>query len=118
MLKGSGALVGNFVFEEDGVLAVTIDTAGRLVSPNLENVGRGDLFAALRMINLTVFARIPRMIVDLGPAGDLTPAQAEAITVNVANPAHLVLGEWSATVREGRLVLINPNPPGTILLLR
>ena len=56
-------------------------------------------------------------IYPLCAAGSLTAPEAEAITVTATGKDGEVLPGWRADVVGGKLVVINPHPHGTVLIV-
>ncbi|MBP5321829.1 MAG: hypothetical protein J6334_12670, partial [Kiritimatiellae bacterium] len=108
-LAGGGALEGKFRFSGADSTWRVDGNGGRLTAvANIDAVANSDFLMGLAKIQ-AVFTGAspasPRYV--LGPARDLTAADASAIAVIATGPDGEDLPEWSATVEGGMLTLIN-----------
>ena len=117
-LAGDGMLAGKFAFGVQSTWAIGIRRARLTSCVDTTGVTNADYLQLLRAIDVTVEELSTKPKYELGPAGDLTAADAAKIVVSVKADGVEVPG-WSATVEDGELKLVNPNPVlGTTIFFR
>ena len=119
VLAGGGALEGAFRFRGADSTWRVAGNGGRLTAvADISAVTNRDFLKGLAKVE-AVFTGAspasPRYV--LGPARDLTDADAAAIAVIATGPDGEDLPEWCATVEGGMLTLINPRPSGMVIFL-
>ena len=121
-LTGSGALAGQYAFTPQGSWRVKAN-AGRLCEvADVQNVTSQSFVKNLRKVEVVCTATPANPVYLLCSAGSLTDVEAAEIEVEatVAEGAEdvKVASGWRATVRDGKLLLVNPCPAGTAIFLR
>jgi len=120
-LSGTGALSGAFAFTgTNSCWAVTGSGSSRVVDGKATlEVVNGDALSELGKVKAT-FAQKPGCTVyEISSAMGLTAAAAEAIEVDVKDAAGNDYSEnFRASVRDGKLVLVNAKPAGMALFFR
>ena len=115
-LEGTGKLVGAFHFTSDATLKLTGNAAELTEVPDFSELSNATAFKGLRHIRVDFSARPTASRYTVGPAGDLTAAEAEAIEVAATDQTRA--RAFHATVVNGDLTLVNDSHHGMMILFR
>ena len=117
-LTGSGGLSGRFAFAGSDSCWKIRGSAGYLELLDLSGLINSDFVKGLANIAMEFpNGDAASAIYPLCAAGSLTAPEAEAITVTATGKDGEVLPGWRADVVGGKLVVINPHPHGTVLIV-
>ena len=117
-LTGSGALIGRFAFAGADSCWKILGSRGQLELPDLSGLTGSDFVKGLANVQIAFpDGDAASALYTLCDAGSLTAPEAEAITVTATGKDGEPLPGWRAAILGGKLVLINPHPQGTVLIV-
>ncbi|MBQ9430549.1 MAG: hypothetical protein IJU44_03255 [Kiritimatiellae bacterium] len=118
VLEGAGSLRGQYKFTESGVWRINCsDTAGFDVVKVSELTNPAEFTASIRNIEMAISGAASRAYYPICAANGLTAADARENIAVTATGDEAKPG-WYATVKGGTLMVVNPNPPGTLMMVR